>query len=463
MSRRPPSLTWRIARRLTVIVLITAMIAYGLLFWQVWSAADRMDGNDVYGEAAMLAARVGVLDGTVTVGQPAEFADARDEATGILRYAVTDADGTIVAASPWPTAPQSVSDANRYLAHHGAPASHKYFGAVIRKVLAEHVVTVQVERQGDDPALLVESVVDEFFEHGTWVLAVLLAALLAISIVATRDAMSALFVLSRNASALRPDSPGLRLSEDGVPREALSLVRAVNIALSRLDTALAQQRDFTANAAHELRTPLSVLRAQVDTLADVKAAAGLRQDIEQMTRVIDRLLKMAQLDSSVIGPREVADLKTAATTVASLLIPVALAEDKSIEVVLPAAGGLIHGNLDIVVLALRNVVENAIRYAPAGSCVEIVVGADGSIKVVDRGPGIPAAVRNKVFVRFWRADRTGAGTGLELAIVAKVMALHGGRADVAETPDGGTTVSLVFRAVVPRSEGTANAVTVASS
>ncbi len=447
MRRDASSLTWRIARRLTAIVIVAAAIAYGLLFWQVWSSASAIDRNDALNAAEDLAAKVESADGRVVVTDPGSIAGPQDVAAGIVRYTVTDDAGAIVAASPWPTAPQADPGKRLYLASHASPAGHRFYGAVLRKTIDGRQVTVQVERQSDDPTLLVESVLDEFFEHGTWILAVVMAALLAIAIVATRDAMSVLTVLSRDAAALGSDQPGRRLSEKGVPREALSLVRAVNTALARLDAALAQQREFAADAAHELRNPLSVLRAQVDSLADATAANALRGDIEHMARVVDQLLKIAQIDSFVMGADEGADLKAAAMKVASLLIPTALAEDKSIDLVLPEAGGQVRGNLDAIVLALRNLVENAIRYAPAGSCVEIVVDAGGAVAVVDRGPGIPVALRQRVFERFWRADRAGVGTGLGLAIVAKVMELHGGRAEVAETPGGGTTMTLRFRPV----------------
>ena len=308
-------------------------------------------------------------------------------------------------------------------------------------------LTVQVERASEGDRVLVETVVDEFFEHGAWVSAPFLAALLLISIVTIRGAVSALATVSREAATIGPDASGRRLPERDVPSEVLPLVRAVNLALDRLDDALAQQRAFTADAAHELRTPLAILRAHADTLTDGEAAAALRRDIDQMSRVVVQLLKIAQLDASVIAPGETADLNEIAIAVAGLLNPLAVRDAKLIEVTLPEAPRVVPGNREIIFLALRNLVENALRYAPHDTNVEIMVDDDGAIRVIDHGPGIPPSLREWIFARFWRADRSESGAGLGLAIVAKAIDLHGGTVNVGDTPGGGTTFTLRFQKV----------------
>ncbi len=365
---------------------------------------------------------------------------------------MTDESGRVVASSRWPTTASSQirhpdPASHIYLTDHEPANGRRFYGVIVHAKAGGSPLTVQVERASEGDRVLVETVVDEFFEHGAWVSAPFLAALLLISIVTIRGAVSALATVSREAATIGPDASGRRLPERDVPSEVLPLVRAVNLALDRLDDALAQQRAFTADAAHELRTPLAILRAHADTLTDGEAAAALRRDIDQMSRVVVQLLKIAQLDASVIAPGETADLNEIAIAVAGLLNPLAVRDAKLIEVTLPEAPRVVPGNREIIFLALRNLVENALRYAPHDTNVEIMVDDDGAIRVIDHGPGIPPSLRERIFARFWRADRSESGAGLGLAIVAKAIDLHGGTVNVGDTPGGGTTFTLRFQKV----------------
>ena len=115
-----------------------------------------------------------------------------------------------------------------------------------------------------------------------------------------------------------------------MPREVLPLVHAVNQALDRLDEGFRGQREFTADAAHELRTPLAILRTQIDMIADRELARSLRHDVENMSRLVNQLLEMAELETFVIAADETADLVAVAAEVAAFLAPIALvADDKT--------------------------------------------------------------------------------------------------------------------------------------
>jgi signal transduction histidine kinase len=380
---------------------------------------------------------------------PDRFISSAAEASGSFRYAVTDRNGKTVLSSRWPTAPAETirhpDPVNHiYMTEHGASHDQRFYGAIVPALVGGRPVTVQVERLSGDDRVLAETVIDEFFEHGAWVSAPFLAALLLISIVTIRGTVSTLGTLSREAAAIGPETSGRRLPEGNVPREVLPLVRAVNLALDRLDAALAQQRAFTADAAHELRTPLAVLRVHADMLGDTDAADALRRDIDQMTRIVAQLLKIAQIDGSVLEPGETTDINEIAVTVAVLLNPLAISEDKLIEVTLPEPPLVVPGNREIIFSALRNLVENALRYSPQGASVDIVVDDRDTVRVIDRGPGVPPDDRERIFKRFWRADRSSSGAGLGLAIVAKSVELHGGTITVEDTPGGGSTFVLRF-------------------
>ena len=205
-----------------------------------------------------------------------------------------------------------------------------------------------------------------------------------------------------------------------------------------------RHRQFAANAAHELRTPLAVIRPHLDNLDDRAAAGSLGQDVDGMTRLVEQLLAATRLDLLAIGSSDQADLGAVCRTIAVNLAPVAIAKGRSIEVVGGETPVIIRGNEDALEQAVRNLVENALRYSDAGTTVTIHVGADVPIAVVDRGPGIPAESRDLVFERFHRIDQGTGGAGLGLAIVHRTVDAHDGTIDIADAPGGGAIFTLRF-------------------
>jgi signal transduction histidine kinase len=251
------------------------------------------------------------------------------------------------------------------------------------------------------------------------------------------------------AERIGPTRTDLRLPEDTMPQEVRPLVHAVNQALDRLEEGFRGQREFTADAAHELRTPLTILRTQIDMIADRELAQSLRQDVEGMSRLVNQLLDMAELETFVIGAEETADLVAVSAEVATFLAPIALSHKKRVAVTGAAGPVLVHGNSETLARAVRNLVENALTHTQPATTVEIEVDAAGAVSVGDRGPGVPAAEREQIFRRFWRRDRRRPGSsGLGLSIVARIVDMHGARISVADRPGGGALFTMRFAAVV---------------
>jgi signal transduction histidine kinase len=272
-----------------------------------------------------------------------------------------------------------------------------------------------------------------------------LAALI-IGALTLRDGLRPLQRLARAAAGITPAVSERRLPLDDLPRELAPLVQSINAALDRLDQGFRAQRDFTADAAHQLRTPLAILAAHLDTLSDRSAAAPLREDVARMSRLVDQLLQVAELEALTLTPQERADLSALAREVAEALAPVALARRRDIAVNGASLPVPVHGNHDSLHQALRNLVENALHHTPEGTTVDIDVQArPPGISVSDRGAGIAAEDRSKLFQRFWRADRSsGRGAGLGLAIVQRIAAAHGTRVEVGEAAGGGAKFTILF-------------------
>jgi two-component system OmpR family sensor kinase len=260
-------------------------------------------------------------------------------------------------------------------------------------------------------------------------------------------------VRRRTPSALEP------LRTAGVPAEALPLVTALNDLLVRLDGALSAQRAFVADAAHELRTPLTALRLQVQLTeragSDVERAAALaelRAGLERATHVVQQLLTLARQDPAdapklPLGPVSLAEL---AAGVAADHAGLATARGIDLGITASDSAAVVQGNADALRTLVANLVDNAVRYTPAGGQVDLAVGVCAGapwVSVSDSGPGIPAGDREHVFDRFYRRHETPEpGSGLGLAIVKAVADRHGATVELDDADLGGLSVRVRFPA-----------------
>lgn len=244
------------------------------------------------------------------------------------------------------------------------------------------------------------------------------------------------------------------------PEEIRPLADALNDLLGRMAALLERERRFTADAAHELRTPLAAIRAHAelardasDPQAQVLAAEHVIDATGRAARLVEQLLLLARLDAQHGLPSATSvRLTEVATAVVADVAP--RATEKGVDLGLadntdPAA--TIAGDADLLAVLARNLVDNAVRYTPAGGRVDVDVRrVDGRVRleVVDNGPGIPPEERTRVLDRFHRITGSGEeGSGLGLSIVARVAELHGATLALAEGPGGrGLAVTVAFPA-----------------
>jgi two-component system, OmpR family, sensor kinase len=256
-------------------------------------------------------------------------------------------------------------------------------------------------------------------------------------------------VQRRDARSLTP------LATDNLPEEIEPLAAELNRLLARLQEAFAVQRAFIADAAHELRSPLTVLRLQLqlldrapDDAARQTARDSLGAGVERAIHLVEQLLTLARSDpGETTGDFELLDLSTVAAQ--ALTDTHALAAAKHIDLSLEREGAVpVKGDREALPTLVRNLVDNAVRYTPAGGSVRVrcqLQAAEALLEVIDTGPGIPAADRARVFDRFYRrANANETGTGLGLAIVKAIAARHGARVLLDDALSGGLRVTVSF-------------------
>jgi signal transduction histidine kinase len=313
-------------------------------------------------------------------------------------------------------------------------------------------VAVAVLQASEPREALIGTLLQEFLATAVWLLAPIALACVAIAVFTLRNGLRPLREASEAATRVGPAHPGLRLPTARLTRELMPLVSAVNEALARLERGLEVQRRFSAEAAHALRTPLAVLMARLDALPEsVAEGADLRGDVERMARLVSQTLLMARLEGLPLAAKQEVDLREVAVEALSGLAP--LAVRLGIDLALKEGPSVkVAGNRASLVLALSNLLENALAHAPAGSevAVEIApISGGGRIAVLDRGPGVAPAEAEAIFDRFRRGVRpakggsgAGTGAGLGLAIVAEIVRQHGGSAR-AQAREGGGAVFIL--------------------
>ncbi|MDF7774069.1 ATP-binding protein [Sphingomonas sp. AOB5] len=246
--------------------------------------------------------------------------------------------------------------------------------------------------------------------------------------VALRLGLRPLRQISELAAGIGPVTISQRLPLSAAPREIAPLVAAFNSTLDRLEAGWRAQREFSANAAHELRTPLASLRAQVESLLEPEDRRDAIEEFERLGRLITQLLALAEADSGEDVRKENFDLVALARSLASDMASGIVAGGRSIAFDSETDRWMCLGAPGLVEVAIRNLIENAVRHAPAGSEIALSVDGSGRLAVSDDGPGVPKAFRTRLFERFSKADAQGPGAGLGLSIVRRVMTVHGGEA-----------------------------------
>ena len=452
-ARAALSIRRRLLRNFSLLFVGTVVVLSLFYLWASWNNRDAVADKELEEIAAVVVARAERgADGKVKVKLGAKKQERLSHVAGLQAFVYDPVNKETLIEHPAgmrATLPMSPDLAWKwaYLVIERTGAGEKPRLQLLLATMQTAAGPLRVAVGRDEPAdeLYSQWVISTMLREVLPVVGPVLLLAIGIALYTLTKALSPVARAAEQANRITVDTTGQRL-DTAVPAEVRPLVVAVNRALERLDAGFDEQRRFTANAAHELRTPLALLRARLDNMADTEAADAIRPDLERMTRLIEQLLAVSRLDSHMPMAKAEVDLVDVAGDIAARLAPLAVAQDKQLSLTAPDHAVRIVGNAEALGAAVRNLVENALRFAPAGSTVEIVVADGPRLEVHDAGPGIPPDDRAHLFERFWRGrDRRG-GAGLGLAIVAEVAAQHGGSLSVEKSPLGGALFGITFAA-----------------
>ncbi len=446
---RAPSLLRALVVRLAIVVALALAGIYAILYLEFRDGLMGLDGQSIAIQVEDL--RESVVPGTTPPRlqlPPAlqEFYARPDTLNG---YQVLGADGTVLESGGFamPRLPLPVARRGERIVMQmetDAVSGSRIMAAAVRVDDGQGSYWLRVVRNLRDTESLLAQLMLGALGELDWPMALLLTAVVGVVVVTVLSSLRSLRAVSHQASRLSLHRLDERLHAKNLPRELVPLVQAVNTSLDRLEADYRVQREFTANAAHELRTPLATLRARLESRFSAQQLGDVAVEIDQLARLVEQLLCLARLDSQEQFQFDAFDAHAVALEVARELAPVALETEHHVTAATPEASVPTHGNATLTRLVFRNLIENAIQYTPAGTSITLSAG-DGSVVIADDGPGISPQAAQTLFERFRRGpNASGFGAGLGLAIAKCIMERQGGRLSLDSNAACGASFVMEF-------------------
>lgn len=446
MRRRTAALSARLTRRLALIAAtVFALTAVGFGLYYTHDPDYLLEAALERRVARLEAALVPTPAGDLALDAPARrLFDRHPDAYG---FALIDGEGTVLDGANLDLLPAPALEtgmfATDWIAHPSAAdgalvASHRVGEAKRYRRLVLVVASA-------DPAHLVrDALLGEFAAHVLIPLAPSALLLLGANALMIRRGLAPLGAAAAWARAIVPGRPVPPCPAESAAPEIDDLVFAARRAMDRLAEALDGERRRTAEAAHALRTPVSVLTARLDALAEGPATERLRADVAALARTVRQVLASASAGTLTIDDGRAVDLARVAEETVAALAPFGFEHGVALELAVVPDARPALGDGPAIGLALGNLVENAILHGR--SAVRVAVGPGPAVVVEDDGPGLPAGEGARLFEPFRRgAGAPPGGAGLGLAIVARIQSAHGGDVAAENRARGGARFRLSYR------------------
>ena len=289
--------------------------------------------------------------------------------------------------------------------------------------------------------VIFDTVLEEFVTDIAWIWIPFVCLLLLVNILVLKFALKPLSQAAEEARQIGPSSIAARLTETRMPEDVLALVSAVNEALDRLQAGFLSLEQFSSHLAHELRTPLAIIKARL-ALSQDAIARKVEEDFEGVERLVSQLVDRVRIGGLHFEASDRVDLGDIGQRAAAFLAPVILSKGRDIELQSPLEPVVVSGAFDFIFRALRNLIENALNHTPPGTTITVTIFRCG-ITVSDSGPGYPPRWLEPVAV-VGKPDSGAGGLGLGLSIVKETMIAHGGDLKLTNLPEGGASATMEF-------------------
>lgn len=379
--------------------------------------------------------------------QPAQYYGGHASA---YAFRVLDNDGRVIAGrnpetleslSPWLAKPSPKED---FWLRKLDPVERMHVAGGTKVHGIGRDVWVELATFGDPESTYLRSIALDIVKD-VWVplLPLVLLSFL-VTILSVRRSLRPLAAAADRADEMSVIAPGERFDVSKMPDEASQFAAAINRLLDRVADLVASQRMFIARAAHELRTPLSIMMLEIGHMKDVKAKA-LEADVRSMSAIVDQLLSLARLEATAKPMLGSVDVSTVVRELVGRMLSWAEQDGHSVEFASHRTAPILADETALRE-AVRNLIENAVKHTPPGTMIRVEVAKDGSVSVDDAGPGLPLDAEQSMTLPFHKGSAASAGAGLGLAIVKQAAELHGGRLRIGRSALGGASCRVSFEA-----------------
>jgi signal transduction histidine kinase len=449
-------------RSLTQRLIISLLLSQALAFLATWALIhvlialgaafvfDFETSDFAYIEARDLVAQSLVRgpDGAAAIA-PSDGLRALTRETPAFKYAVLDPETGAAASGSSPELVQALGDAGkiktRYMEFGIDAAPFAGLRGIKEKQRTPFgLLYVVVYGYKFSVASLYYFFKAELIRPATFFLGMFVASA-AVAWMSVRRGLRPLSSIADQAARINLETLGQAVVAEHIPREIEPLIDSINGALRRLDASTTRMRRFTANAAHELRTPLAIMRARLENAKEPTFENDLLRDVSHLQSIVEQLLIATRIAENQAALDRPVDLVETIWRIMADYMPLVAAGGRNIELDAGSSAIVVRGNERAIECVVANLLDNALRAEPLGGTVQVRVIDGGVVHIVDHGAGVPSEDREKMFEPFWRKSEQTPGTGLGLAIAKELMERLGGRIAVDDTPGSGATFVLSFQ------------------
>ncbi len=441
MNFRNKSLGVRVLINVFLTSLFMLLLLGMLIFSQITNLTKSVEKKELLEQARKIASYI-EYDwlGRFEVDLPKRYQDYYGTGSPNRQFAVMDSNGNILfrsASFMREKIKDTLKKSGKHYFNFETEDGKYYAGLKYDYLFEDKIYPVYVIEYEEEFSEFISALEEDFLQKVLMLGVPLLLFQAFIIFMIFKDTLKPIVKASKEARNINYDNLSFRLNEDNVHTEMLPLIKSVNNSLARLEKKAEAQKFFIANAAHELRTPISILKARIAALKDEKEVFMLNEDLRNINRLISQMLDISRLDISGNVPKTEINLNDIARKACEDMGPLFVAQSKEISLDEVEHDQIMDGNEDVIFRSLLNLLENALKHTPEKTPVEVII-EERKITVRDYGAPIPDEHKIKIFERFEKLPENTStkGSGLGLSIVKKAAELHNGVISIVSREDG---------------------------